>query len=49
LSFTSDILPVSEEKTPIAICVAGTNFFGDNEPARWMAFTMISREEPFTG
>ena len=49
LSFTSDILPVSEEKTPIAICVAGTNFFGDNEPARWMAFTMISSEEPFTG
>ena len=49
LSFTSEILPVSDGLTPIAICIAGTNFFGDNEPARWMAFKMISREEPFTG
>lgn len=26
LSYTSEILPISEGKTPIALCIAGTNF-----------------------
>ena len=49
LSFTSEILPVSDGLTPIAICIAGTNFFGDNEPARWMALKYAGNSAPFIG
>ena len=49
LSFTSEVLPISEGKTPIALCIAPPNFFGDNEPARWMSLKYMSNSSPFTG
>ena len=49
LSFTSEVLPVSEGKTPIALCIAGTDFFGINEPARWMSLKYMNYETPDTG
>ena len=41
LSFSSEVLPVSEGKTPIALCVAETNFFGASEPARLMSLKYL--------
>ena len=49
LSFTSEVLPISEGKTPIALCIAPPNFFGNNEPARWMSLKYMSNSSPFTG
>ena len=49
LSYTSEVLPASEGKTPIALCIAGTGFFGDNEPARWMSLKYMSCTTPETG
>ena len=49
LSINSQVLPTSDGKTPIALCIAGTGFFGANEPARWMSLKCVSREAPFTG
>ena len=49
LSFTSEVLPISEGKTPIALCIAGTNFFGYNEPARWMSLKYMNYTTPETG
>lgn len=49
LSVDSQVLPTSEGKTPIALCIAGTNFFGDNEPARWMSLKYMSYDTPDTG
>ena len=43
------MLPVSEGKTPIALCIAGTDFFGINEPARWMSLKYMNYETPDTG
>lgn len=37
LSITSEVLPISENKIPIAICIARTNFFGQNELARFIS------------
>ena len=37
LSVSSEVLASSEGKTPIALCVAKTGFFGENEKARWIA------------
>ena len=49
LSYTSEILPISEGKTPIALCIAGTNFFGVNEPARWMSLKYMNCDTPENG
>ena len=49
LSIDSQVLATSEGKTPIGLCIAGTGFFGNNEPARWVSLRMMSREAPFTG
>jgi len=49
LSFTSEVLPVSEGKTPIALCVAGQGFFGENEKARWISLKYMNYTTPDTG
>ena len=43
LSVSSEVLDVSLGKTPIAICIAKTGFFGENEKARWMALKYLTR------
>jgi hypothetical protein len=49
LSYTSEVLSVSEGKTPIGLCIAGEGFFGDNEPARWMSLKYMNYTTPDTG
>jgi len=49
LSYTSTVLSASDGKTPIAICIAGTEFFGENEKARWMSLKYMNYETPDTG
>ena len=49
LSFTSDVLPSVIGKTPIALCIAGQEFFGINERARWMSLKYMNYETPDTG
>ena len=49
LSFTSEVLPISDGKTPIALCIAPANFFGDNESARWMSLKYMSYDTPEIG
>lgn len=49
LSFTSKVLPASEGKTPIGLCIATAGFFGENEPARWMSLKYMSCTAPETG
>lgn len=49
LSYTSEVLPVSEGKTPIALCIAGEEFFGSNEKPRWMSLKYMNYTTPETG
>lgn len=49
LKITSDVLPVSDGYIPIAICIAPTGFFGDNEPARWMSLKYMNYTTPEVG
>jgi hypothetical protein len=49
LNVSSQVLTTSEGKTPIALCIAGTGFFGDNEPARWMSLKYMSCNTPDSG
>ena len=49
LSFTSEVLPASEGKTPIGLCITGTNFFGTGEKARWMSLKYMNYTTPDTG
>jgi len=49
LSVSSNVLAASEGKTPIGLCVAGTGFFGVNEPARWMSLKYMDCTNPETG
>ena len=49
LSFTSEVLPVSEGKTPIALCITEQGFFGANEKARWMSLKYMNYITPETG
>ena len=49
LSYTSEILPISKGKTPIALCIAVQDFFGINEKARWMSLKYMSCTTPDTG
>lgn len=49
LSYTSEVLPITKGKTPIALCIAGQNFFGDNEKARWMSLKYMNYDTPETG
>lgn len=49
LSYTSEVLPITNGKTPIALCIAGQNFFGDNEKARWMSLKYMNCDTPETG
>ena len=45
----SNILNPSEGYIPIGLCIAGTNFFGKNEPARFMSLKYMSLETPNIG
>ena len=49
LSYTSEILPVSEGKTPIALCITPSNFFGAGEKARWMSLKYMNYNTPEVG
>lgn len=49
LTFTSEVLGNSLGKTPIALCIAPTGFFGKNEPARWMSLKYMSYTTPEVG
>lgn len=49
LSFTSQVLPLSDGLTPIALCVAKAGFFGTNEKARWISLKYMSTSSPETG
>jgi hypothetical protein len=49
LSYSSNILAASEGKTPIALCIAPPNFFGANEPARWMSLKYMDITTPEIG
>lgn len=49
LSYTSEILPASEGKIPIGLCIAGTKFFGTNEKARWMSLKYMNLSTPEVG
>ena len=49
LKFTDEVLPVSEGKTPIALCIAAQGFFGENEKARWMSLKYMNYTTPDTG
>ena len=43
LSVSSEVLDTSLGKKPIAICIAKTGFFGENEKARWMALKFLNK------
>lgn len=49
LSFTDEVLPVSEGMIPIALCIASQGFFGDNEKARWMSLKFMDYRSPENG
>lgn len=49
LSFTSEVLSISEGKTPIALCIVPPNFFGANEPGRWMSLKYMNYTTPEIG
>ena len=49
LSVSNQVLPASEGKVPIALCIAGTNFFGQGEKARWMSLKYMNYNTPETG
>ena len=49
LSYTSEVLPITDGKTPIALCIAGQDFFGENEKARWMSLKYMNYETPTIG
>lgn len=49
LSFTSEVLPTSEGKTPIGLCIVEPEFFGENEKARFMSLKYMNRTTPETG
>ena len=45
----STILDPSLGYTPIGLCIAETNFFGENEPARFMSLKYMNYTTPETG
>lgn len=49
LSVSSEVLASSEGKTPIALCVAKTGFFGENEKARWISLKWATLDYPEVG
>ena len=49
LSVDSNVLPTSEGKTPIGLCVAATGFFGPYEPARFMSLKWMNYTTPESG
>ena len=49
LYFSSEVLPASDGKTPIALCITPPEFFGNKEKARWMSLKYMSYETPDTG
>ena len=49
LSYTSEILPDSLGKMPIALCIAPEDFFGTGEKARWMSLKYMNFNSPDTG
>lgn len=49
LSYTSEILPASQGKTPIALCIAPEGFFGTGEKARWISLKYMNYTTPDTG
>lgn len=49
LSYTSEVLPASLGKIPIALCIAPEDFFGTGEKARWMSLKYMNYNTPDTG
>jgi hypothetical protein len=49
LSVDSNVLPTSEGKTPIGLCVAATGFFGSGEKARFMSLKWMNYTTPEAG
>jgi len=49
LSVYNTVLPISEGKTPIGLCVAATGFFGEYEPARWISLKYMNYNTPEIG
>ena len=49
LSYTSEVLSTSENKTPIALCIVPPGFFGTNEPGRWMSLKFMNYSTPEAG
>ena len=49
LSVSNQVLATSEGKTPIALCIAGTGFFGTGEKARWASLKYMYTYEPEVG
>ena len=49
LSYTSKILPTSQGKIPIALCIAPEGFFDTGEKARWMSLKYMNYTTPDTG
>ena len=45
----STVLDPSLGYTPIGLCIAGTGFFGENEPARFMSLKYMNYDTPETG
>ena len=49
LSYTSEVLPTTDGKVPIALCIAPEGFFGTNERARWMSLKYMNYTTPEIG
>lgn len=49
LSVSSEVLPVSEGRIPIALCIVPTYAFGLLEKARWISLKYMSLDTPNTG
>ena len=49
LLYTSEILPATDGKIPIALCIAPQNFFGIGEKARWMSLKYMNFNSPDIG
>lgn len=49
LSVSSEVLPVSEGKIPIALCIVPTYAFGLFEKARWISLKYMSLDTPDEG
>ena len=49
LKVSSEVLPTTNNLTPIALCIVPTNTFGTSKTARWISLKYMDRENPETG